>query len=430
VKSSDALPTLLRRCVFVFCSFLAAGPLRAAYYVNYKLINSSPTPVPYAITYPESEGTLAPGTSVTVSFNQGEFFQSSIYVGGQFSENGNGQYIWDVNGTAFKKYREFAGVPDEQPPLITVDIGRYSGPTPAANQPIWGADSNGTTLDGAMFRDGVFHIVDAINQNAPSGGSGGSLEGGRNVTGNNVDDVAALQLAIKTGENGNNFSNVDQLLPGGPTGVKQLMLDKADEASVAETALLTSAAGGAAPTALGYEIGVGEAPAAFAISLGPKLGNVTINWNPFTEERLAGVAAAFRTGMIWVTLMILGIWVWKELDTKAHQFGTAPQVKGNTIAGTGGQLTATLAAVLISVVVVTGLTALVAWGFDSITFGALRSNMATNPFSGFASGAMYCLDQIFPVVIMVTALVARLSWHLYSVPLYVGAQAFVRFINP
>lgn len=293
---------------------------------------------------------------------------------------------------------------------------------------VWETSDSSLTAD--LFREGIDKVITFQATSASAGTNVSISNAGRNMTGNNSDDVAAIQNGLKNGTAGAQYTDVVSNGLGGGSGFLDFMISKAEEKSAAELAPIESAIPGGVPGSLGYDVTGGSAPSIFDISFGPKLGGVTINMNPFTEARLGGVASAFRQALAWLTLMLLGIWVWRELDRNTKQIGCAPQAKGNTYAGTGGQLTSTLAAVLISAVVVVFFTALVSWAFGDITFSSIRASMTTNPMSGFSEGAMYCLDKLFPIATMISALVARLAWHMYSVPLFVGAQAIVRFINP
>jgi len=109
----------------------------------------------------------------------------------------------------------------------------------------------------------------------------------------------------------------------------------------------------------------------------------------------------------------------------------APQAKGNTIlAGTGGQATALVAAGLLSVIVVASITALFAWGFDSLSMSGMRTLSATNPMGGMAAGAYWMLNTVFPVATLLSCLLARASFNLYASTIFAGCAAAARFVVP
>lgn len=258
-----------------------------------------------------------------------------------------------------------------------------------------------------------------------------------------TNDGKAVVEALKEIERRNGLRSDQQQLQGaagsevaeGQLGAAALggavagqMGGKGDGAGVASKAPYASK--GAAPSALGYTVGGGSAPT-LSVAMPASFGGATFDFNPFTSERLGPIASWFRAAMAWLTIVVIGAWVWNELDVKAYQAGTAPQAKGNPIVGgTGAQVTALTAAAAMTTAIVALSVALLAWSFGEITLPAIFSAITTNPTASMPAGVLWMVDQLFPVATIITACVARLAWKLYCVPLFAACMAVVRFIVP
>jgi hypothetical protein len=301
--------------------------------------------------------------------------------------------------------------------------------TPDFEKTIWKMDNS--TLNGDVYREGIDKVVFAINDNAPvAGGGGGGGTMGTNATGSSVEDMA--KIAKDT------LGNTTETVTVGahaaklrmPAGVADEAAAGGDAAATAAITLFQGAAGGDAPTELSFDpVGGAAAPTSIlSVHFPAAFGGAVFEMNPFTEERLGGVASWFRDAIAWLTVVLLGSWIWNELDVKAYQTGQMQQARGNTVAGSGGQITAFIAAGLLTIAVVALATALIAWGFNAIGFSAFRSSFATNPMGALASGAVWMLNQILPVPVLIAAALARLSWKMYSVPLFAGCIAVCRFV--
>lgn len=167
------------------------------------------------------------------------------------------------------------------------------------------------------------------------------------------------------------------------------------------------------------------------IKLPPEFGGSTVDMNPFRSDRFGPAASWFRAAMVWLVLTVLGAWVWSQVADWTRGFSTMKQARGNTVlAGTGAQATALVAAGLITVAVVVGATALMSWSFGEISFSLIRTVSLRNPLVGLAGGALWMLNNLFPVATIVTALVARMSFNMFAAPLFATAAAAVRFVIP
>lgn len=167
-----------------------------------------------------------------------------------------------------------------------------------------------------------------------------------------------------------------------------------------------------------------------AITMPAEFGGKTFDMNPFTSDRMGGVISWFRAATAWAALVTLGVWVWLQTKGWLDMFSGVQQAKGNTVAGTGGQATAFIAAGLMTAAIVTGVTGMLGWAFGDISFPAIRAAAMTNPLTSMPTKAAWMLDQVFPVATLVSCLLARLSFNMYAAPLFATCQAVVRFIVP
>ena len=186
---------------------------------------------------------------------------------------------------------------------------------------------------------------------------------------------------------------------------------------------------GSVPSAPSSSSSAGSAPS-FAFTIGGRAVNV----NPFTSERFLVAVEWFRQALAWVTLVLLGRWVWQQMGEWIRGFSTVQQAKGNTVvAGTGGQATSLIAAGIITVIIVTGTTGLIGWAFGDITLPSIATAVSANPFTDMSSsmpGAYWVLNKVFPVGLMVTALLARVTFNIYASTIFSGVMAAIRFVVP
>jgi len=187
---------------------------------------------------------------------------------------------------------------------------------------------------------------------------------------------------------------------------------------------------GSRPTGLGYTLSSSGEPS-LSVTMPIAFGGATFDLNPFQSDRLKSVTDWFRVGMIWLTLATLGVWIWTQLAEWTRGLSTIQQAKGNAvIGGTGAQATALVAAGLITAAVVVATTALLGWAFGSINVPALVATVTENPVATMAAGAFWMLDQVFPVATMIAALVARMTFQMFSATLFAGVAAVIRFVVP
>jgi len=287
-----------------------------------------------------------------------------------------------------------------------------------------------STLNGNVYREGTDKIVGAINVVATAltsggGGGGGDASAANQIAGN----VIAANILGATEE-------IRDLAEQAEGRRLTAITDAAAAVSAATTAGATASTAAralfaTAPSALGYTpVAAGSAPL-LSVTFPAAFGGAVFDLNPFSEGRLGGVATWFRQAMAWLTIVLLGAWVWKQVSWTAYVANSAQQAKGNPIvAGTGAQGTAFIAAGVMTVAVMAMMTALVAWSFNDINLSVFVTTAGSNPLTGMASGALWMLDRMWPVATMITAVVARMTFHMYSTPLWVGCLAVCRFVVP
>lgn len=184
------------------------------------------------------------------------------------------------------------------------------------------------------------------------------------------------------------------------------------------------------PGGLGYTPGGGSEPN-FVISLPASFGGASFDLNPFSSDRFAGVASWFRSAVHWLAIVTFGAWVWSELAQWVRGISALPQAKGNAlVGGTGAQATALVAAGLMTTAIVVAITAILAWSFGDLTVPSLISTAMGNPVTSMPAGALWMLDQLFPVGTLLVCLVGKLTFNMYAAGLFATCAAVIRFIVP
>lgn len=247
-----------------------------------------------------------------------------------------------------------------------------------------------------LFREGVEKIVGAVSA-APSGGGG---------TGGSVDYTA--------------------LAAGNPSTGTQ------SAAGAAKSTELVTSLGNASATSKGYSVDGGSSvPSVFSITIPHMMGGATFDMNPFRDDRLGPIAVWFRGALQWLSVTLLGGWVWKQFSEWLKAFNMTQQAKGNPIAaGTGAQATAFAAAGIISAIVLAAVAALVGFSFDSISLSSLIGGVTTNPLTGMASASLWMLDKCIPVGTLLTCFTAKIAFERFAAGIFAAASTAIRFVVP
>lgn len=185
-----------------------------------------------------------------------------------------------------------------------------------------------------------------------------------------------------------------------------------------------------APTSMGYTLSPSGSSSMFAVTLPPAFGGATFDLDPFREDRLGPVVDAFRTATSILVLVVLALWISNRITEWTRGVATVQQAKGNTVAGTGGQATALLAAGFITAAIVTFTTALFGWSLGELDIPDLINSLTTNPLATVPADVLYMLNKVFPVYLMLAALVARVTFNLYASTLFSVLNSVVRFVVP
>jgi len=168
----------------------------------------------------------------------------------------------------------------------------------------------------------------------------------------------------------------------------------------------------------------------FTVRFPAIFGGLIVDLDPLREDRLGPTAAWLRGAFYWLTIVGFGYWASTRVGDWVKGASQLQQTRGNTVAGTGGQLTAALGAAIIVVTISTFIVALVGYLAGEFSLSAILAKISVNPMAGYSAKALYLLDGVFPIATIITALVARISWNLYASSTFAGAMAFIRFVNP
>jgi hypothetical protein len=287
--------------------------------------------------------------------------------------------------------------PVDPPPTSTPSPVPYPNPEPVPSRdgPVWtapttvanSADPTGDGLTNGVYREGVDKVVKALND----------------IEDKKLEKERLAKVA-------SNDSVTASTASGASAGAS--LASKIPTTSGLSSVSITSAS---APD--------------FTVSLPSAFGGGTFDLNPFRSDRCGPVVDWLRGAFYWLTVVGFGYWASTRVSEWTRAASTLQQSKGNTVAGTGGQISAAIAAALVVVVISTFLVALVGYLAGDFSLASIIGKLGVNPTTGLGS-ALYMLDRCFPVAAILTALVARISWNLYASSIFASAIGVIRFINP
>jgi hypothetical protein len=168
----------------------------------------------------------------------------------------------------------------------------------------------------------------------------------------------------------------------------------------------------------------------FTIKMPAIFGGMTVDLDPLRDDRFGPTASWLRSAFSWLAIITFGVWSSAKVGDWVKGASQLQQTKGNTVAGTGGQITASIGAGIIVVILSTFIVSLVSYLSGDFSIASIISKSSTNPTVGMGAKALYLLDGLFPIATIVTALVARIFWNLYASSIFAGAMAAIRFVNP
>lgn len=164
-------------------------------------------------------------------------------------------------------------------------------------------------------------------------------------------------------------------------------------------------------------------------------GGFELDLNPFKEDRAGPLAAWIKALLAWWLVYKWFRWAMDKGFNAGTQAMIAPQARGNTVAaGTGGQATSLIAAVLITAIILSMITAIVAALNDTSLGGFTMSGVLHfNPFdavSGIAAKIVWVMNQIFPISTLIAVLWNYLTFNWYIQGIAWVAMTLKRFIVP
>lgn len=274
-------------------------------------------------------------------------------------------------------------------------------PTADASKTLWIVTDEELNAD--LFREGIDKIVAASG--SATGGTGGSGMTKAEFQSTKTDQLAQL------GE-----STVDASI-----AVTNNAEAEANTAKAAAEASLTQAV----PTIPIPAASTEKSILNFTI---PGIG-VHVNLDPAEDDQLATFCYYVSMLMGWAMILAYTVWVWEYFLQVLGIALTAQQAKGNTVAGTGGQLTAFLAAGIMTIAFLALPAAY--WTIAHWDFSALET---PSPFDSSGKGtmigaALYLLSLVFPYSLALTLIALSLVVRKLGATLVLGLHAYVRFVT-
>jgi len=327
--------------------------------------------------------------------------KTATKVGQSFVGAGTGEY-YEVGRVAFQ-YAEA-----NRPTCKFLVYG--SQVLPDGQKTVWAGTD--TTLTAELYREGVDKLIAATA--GGTAGLGAAAGGGGGGTQSELLATATIQA--------NQLTDFTDMTPS----VSLSGMQYAGATAGGELAALIPVP----PSATPFEVPVGVAPL-LAVTMPESFGGGTFDLNPWQAGRFADISSWFRTAVGWLALVLLGVDLWRQLGEWMRGFSSIQQARGNAIVGgTGAQATSLVAAGLITAVCVVLVTGLVGFAVDGVSMIGHLDLAAAGPFIAIPAAVFWMLDQMFPVALLCTALLARLYFPMYGAGLYATAMSVVRFVVP
>lgn len=153
----------------------------------------------------------------------------------------------------------------------------------------------------------------------------------------------------------------------------------------------------------------------------------TIDLNPANYEPVAQYISWIKSAITWSILVAWVWWAWREFAVLMAQAGAAQQAKGNTVAGTGGQITGLIAAGIILALIVA--VPAVYWALVSMDLSPLGSNPFSSPSGGVSTG-LYLVGLFIPYDLVIYLMATSFIVVKAKIVILVGVQTAVRFVVP
>lgn len=154
----------------------------------------------------------------------------------------------------------------------------------------------------------------------------------------------------------------------------------------------------------------------------------TMNLDPASDPLVLSLCVFIHDLIGWVALLIYTWFAWSEFKTLCNLLTVSQQAVGNSvIAGTGAQATAIIAAVAITVLIVS---------FPSLYWAYVQmpETLSANPFSGatgiFAGVSLYLLYLMVPVSLILTLIAQAFTLRKFGLVTAMTIATAIRFIVP
>lgn len=291
-------------------------------------------------------------------------------------------------------------------------------------------------LTEGVFENAIGQVIRAVRQ---SGGGGGSTSVNVDVDTDGIesriDDTNTELQAVNTslGEIGLSLDaledraiaeqeRADEEQQLRDDQLTELELEAAGQSAADQISALMPDADGLGPASE-----VQGAAIDFTVSLPATMGNASFDLNPFRADRLGPAIDWFRAAVAWLAIVLYGIWIFKEARVLFVDMTGARQARGNPVfGGTGGQLTAQLAAAAITAALAVTIVVVVGWHFGDIGFDYVVTAASSNPLTGMPAKAAWMLNKVFPVATLITVLVGRIGFHAACMQAHAIVSSIVR----
>jgi len=358
---------------------------------------------------------FAPGDEITRygSFAGGSdsFIRFRLFAVRQdYNEEGN-SYVWNEEGGEVEQILASWGpyTDEYDGETISREVSNFVA-IPAVTLPdqktLWKMAT--TEVDGAVYREGIDKVVAAVNQAAAQSSTGGGGGGGM---------TKEEFLTTSTEAAADTALNMYNDRPS----QSEMVAESESQRAATEAAYSAQAK----PTSLGNKGSPGSGSGWTMTIMGS-----TIDFNPTGQPGLLVFCAWFKAAFTWTVFIGYQWFIWTELRRVVFSVSLAAPAKGNTVAGSGGQITSFAVAVLITGVMVS--LPAVYWTYVSGVTPEFDVVAANNPFTTAAGESLltrgsYLLDMLFPVNLVLAVASGTFLIRTFSVPLVAGVHAEVRY---
>lgn len=286
----------------------------------------------------------------------------------------------------------------------TTDLGREENPD--ARKTLWRVALE-EGLDGTLYAEGVDKIVwklEEVKEAVQAGGGGG---GGAGMTAEefaltDTEAVAQAQLSL-----------MEELKT--PSEIET----ESNTARATAEAAITQAV----PT-LGSVSEETSAPSLLSFT-SVYIGTISVDPADHPTILIYCNYAKLITG--WFMTLAFAIWAWMEFKSILGTIATMNQARGNTVAGTGGQITGLAAAGIILAIIIGVPVAY--WTVVTTDFSSLNSNPFTASNS-YVQAALYLLALVFPYQLALALIAQMFVIRKAGTVIVIGVMSAIKFVVP